>query len=72
MILYGESLIPFSDNGGANFGDLLDELGMVAIYAVGGFYDLDAYFPPREPETEKAQGSLASEPQPGGGPLEKC
>lgn len=71
-ILYGESLIPFSDNGGANFGDRLGELGMAAIHAVGGLYDLDAYFPPREPDTEKAQGSLASEPQPGGGPLEKC
>ena len=72
MILYGESIIPFSDDGGSNFGDRLGELGMAAIYAVGGLYVLDAYFPPREPETEKAQGSLASEPQPGGGPLEKC
>ena len=72
MILYGESLIPFSDDGGSNFADRLGELGMAAIYAVGGLYVFDAYFPPRGPGTEKVQGSLATEAQPGGGPLEKC
>jgi hypothetical protein len=49
MILYGESLIPFSDDGGSNFADRLGELGMAAIYAIGGLYVLDAYFPPRQP-----------------------
>lgn len=29
MILYGESIIPFSDDGGSNFGDRLGELGFL-------------------------------------------
>ncbi len=61
MILYGESIIPFSDDGGSNFGDRLGELGMAAIYAVGGLYVLDAYFPSREPGSRKVQEPLASE-----------
>lgn len=72
MILYGESLIPFSDDGGSNFGDRLGELGMAAIYAVGGLYVLDAYFPPRGPTAEKVQESLATEARPDDGSLEKC
>jgi len=50
MILYGESIIPFSDDGGANFADRMGELGMAAIYAVGGLYVLDAYFPGKVPK----------------------
>jgi hypothetical protein len=60
MILYGESIIPFSDEGGANFADRLGELGMAAIYAVAALYVLDAYFPPREPGSEEVQGTPAS------------
>ncbi|NEX22358.1 DUF2955 domain-containing protein [Thiorhodococcus mannitoliphagus] len=48
MILYGESIIPFSDAGGANFADRLGELGMAAIYAVAALYVLDAYFPQKQ------------------------
>ncbi len=48
MILYGESIIPFSDEGGANFADRLGELGMAAIYAVGALYVLEALFPARQ------------------------
>ncbi len=61
MILYGESIIPFSDEGGANFADRLGELGMAAIYAIGALYVLDAYFPPREPGSGKAQESPTSD-----------
>lgn len=46
MILYGESIIPFSDEGGANFADRLGELGMAAIYAIGALYVLEGLFPP--------------------------
>ncbi len=57
MILYGESIIPFSDEGGANFADRLGELGMAAIYAVAALYVFDAYFPPRESGSVEAQES---------------
>jgi hypothetical protein len=61
MILYGESIIPFSDDGGSNFGDRLGELGMAAIYAVGALYVLDAYFPARRLALGKGQEPRASE-----------
>ena len=61
MILYGESIIPFSDEGGANFADRLGELGMAAIYAVAALYVLDAYFPPRAPGSGQVQEPPASE-----------
>jgi len=61
MILYGESIIPFSDDGGSNFGDRLGELGMAAIYAVGALYVLDAYFPARPASLGKGQEPRASE-----------
>jgi hypothetical protein len=48
MILYGESIIPFSDEGGANFIDRLGELGMAALYAIAGLYVLDLYFPAKQ------------------------
>ena len=64
MILYGESIIPFSDAGGANFADRMGELGMAAIYAVAALYVLDAYFPPREPGSEEAQGPSAFDSEP--------
>ena len=57
MILYGESIIPFSDEGGANFADRLGELGMAAIYAVAALYVFDAYFPPRESGSVEVQES---------------
>ena len=60
MILYGESIIPFSDDGGSNFGDRLGELGMAAIYAVGALYVLDAYFPARPAALGKGQEPRAS------------
>ena len=59
MILYGESIIPFSDEGGANFADRLGELGMAAIYAMAALYVLDANFPPREAGSGDAQASAA-------------
>jgi len=52
MILYGESLIPFSDDGGSNFGDRLGELGMAALYAVAALYVLEALFPQRGSSSE--------------------
>jgi hypothetical protein len=61
MILYGESIIPFSDDGGSNFGDRLGELGMAALYAVGALYVLDAYFPARPAALGKGQEPRASE-----------
>jgi len=61
MILYGESVIPFSNEGGANFADRLGELGMAAIYAVAALYVLEAYFPPREPTSGAIPESTASE-----------
>jgi hypothetical protein len=60
MILYGESLIPFSDGGGFNFGDRLGELGLAAIYAVGALYVLDAYFPARPAALGQGQEPRAS------------
>jgi len=63
MILYGESIIPFSDEGGANFADRLGELGMAAIYVVAALYVLDAYFPPRESGSSRVQESSSSESQ---------
>ena len=61
MILYGESIVPFSDAGGANFMDRMGELGMAAIYAIGGLYVLDVYFPAKQsvpeviPETARGE-----------------
>jgi hypothetical protein len=52
MILYGESIIPFSDEDSASFADRLGELGMAAIYAVAALYVLDAYFPETRPSPE--------------------
>ena len=60
MILYGESIIPFSDEGGANFADRMGELGMAAIYAIAALYVLDAYFPASAPMSGKSQESRAS------------
>jgi len=48
MILYGESIVPFSDAGGSNFMDRMGELGMAAIYAIAGLYVLDVYFPAKQ------------------------
>ncbi|EIC23865.1 DUF2955 domain-containing protein [Thiorhodovibrio frisius] len=48
MILYGESIIPFSDAGGANFADRLGEIGMAAIYAIAALCVLAAYFPQKQ------------------------
>jgi hypothetical protein len=59
MILYGESIIPFSDEGGANFADRLGELGMAAIYAIAALYVLDTYFPPRDPGSGKSRSPHA-------------
>ncbi|MCP3885149.1 MAG: hypothetical protein GY700_06675, partial [Propionibacteriaceae bacterium] len=55
MILYGESIIPFSDEGGANFAYRLGELGMAAIYAVAALCVLEAYSPGKQqPSSENA------------------
>ena len=51
MILYGESIVPFSDAGGANFIDRMGELGMAAVYAIAGLYVLDVYFPEKHTES---------------------
>ncbi len=59
MILYGESIIPFGDEGGASFADRLGELGVAAIYAVAALCVLDAYFPRRESGPEEVQASPA-------------
>lgn len=48
MILFGESIIPFSDAGGSNFIDRMGELGMAALYAIAGLYVLDVYFPAQQ------------------------
>jgi len=61
MILYGESIVPFSDAGGSNFMDRMGELGMAAIYAIAGLYVLDVYFPAKQsvpeviPETARGE-----------------
>lgn len=52
MILYGESLLPFSDAESANFSDRLGELGWAAIWAVGMLTVLQTYFPPETPVVE--------------------
>lgn len=57
MILYGESIIPFSNEGGANFADRLGELGMAAIYAVAGLYLLEALFPEKHPTSGYSEHS---------------
>jgi len=49
MIIYGESIVPFSDGGGSNLIDRLGELGMAAMYAIGGLYILNVYFPEKLP-----------------------
>jgi MFS family permease len=47
MILYGDSIRPFSDSGGANFLDRFGELAMAAIWAIGALTILETYFPTR-------------------------
>ena len=44
MILYGGSIRPFSDGGGANFADRFGELAMAAIWAIGALIILETYF----------------------------
>ena len=61
MILYGESIIPFSDEGGANFIDRMGELGMAAVYAITGLYLLDVYFPEKKRVAGTNQGAVAAE-----------
>ena len=60
MILYGESIIPFSDEGGANFIDRMGELGMAAVYAISALYVLDMYFPANKRVTGTSQGAVAA------------
>ena len=43
MILYGGSIRPFSDGGGANFADRFGELAMAAIWAIGALIILETY-----------------------------
>ncbi len=45
MILYGDSLLPFSDTGGSNFAYRFGKLALAAIWAIGALYMLEAVFP---------------------------
>lgn len=45
MILYGESILPFSDDGGSNFAYRFAELALAAIWAIGALAVLEAFFP---------------------------
>ena len=64
MILYGESIIPFSDEGGSNFIDRMGELGMAALYAIAGLYVLDVYFPAKQasPGIDPAATEIGGDP----------
>ncbi len=54
MILYGNSLLPFSDSGGSNFAYRFGELTLAAIWAIGALYVLEAFFPPTRPAAKVA------------------
>ena len=64
MILYGDTIQPFADDGGSSFADRFGELLMAALWAIAALAVLETFFPTRRTGQE-APGTAREAPSDG-------